>query len=48
MGAGATIKAFVIHQPKKVLIPPRKSEIPRLHRLSLGYPDGRRANQGRM
>ena len=36
MGIGATTEALIIHQPEKMSIPPRKIEIFRLHRLSLG------------
>ncbi len=47
MGARAVVKAFVICQPEKVSIPSERGEIPRLHRLSSRYPNGRRITQGR-
>ena len=46
MGARATTKAFIIRQPEKMSMPPRRGQIPRLDCLSSRYPDGRRANQG--
>ena len=46
MGVGATTKVFVVRQPEKLSIPLRGSEISRLHRLSPGYPNEKKANQG--
>ena len=48
MGVGAITEALVIRQLKEVSIPRRKGEIPRLHRLSSGYPNRRKADQGYM
>ncbi len=48
MDAGSAVKAFVVCQPKKVLISPKRGEIPRLYCLLSRHPNGRKRNQGRM
>ena len=44
MSIEAVAKIFVICQPEKVLILPKRSEILRLHCLLSRYPDRKRAN----
>ena len=46
ISVGAAAKVFAICQFEKMLIPPARNEIPRLHRLLSGYLNGKKANQG--
>ena len=48
MGIRATIKAFIICQAQKVLIPSRIGEIVRLYHLSSKYSNKRKINQDRI